>query len=387
MSDISPAMKPTLLIVDDAPENIDVLKGLLHEQYLLRPAISGELALRLALVEPVPSLILLDVMMPVMDGYEVCRRLKGDPQTRDIPVIFITAKTETEDEVHGLTLGAVDYLTKPVVPAIVKARVATHLALRQLRNELEEKNLILSDEKEFLEEIVTRMQASSPFDGRNVRFIQRALEQTAGDIALSACRPDGAQHVLVGDFSGHGLPAALGGPLVSYIFYRLTSEGHDMQYILAEVNRTLCRQLPTQLYMAASALEFSAQDKQVLAWNNGLPPLLCLSSTAKMLRLKSSGLPLGMIESPESYEPHARLGVLPDMRIYQYSDGITEAETSAHEMYGQERLEKMLARIYSEKLPLEVLWEDLDQYCAGHGLTDDALLMETIVAPWFSIQS
>lgn len=138
MSDTS-SVRPTILVVDDAPENIDVLRGLLQDEYILRPAISGELALRLALVEPKPDLILLDVMMPGMDGHEVCRQLKSNPRTRNIPVIFVTAKAETEDEVQGLSLGAVDYLTKPVVPAIVKARVSTHLALRQARYELEEK--------------------------------------------------------------------------------------------------------------------------------------------------------------------------------------------------------------------------------------------------------
>ncbi|KAF0204992.1 MAG: response regulator [Gallionellaceae bacterium] len=106
--------------MDDAPENIDVISGLKQEEYILRPAINGELALRLALVEPKPDLILLDVMMPGMDGHEVCRQLKSNPRTRNIPAIFVTVKADTEDEVRGLFLGAVDHLTKPVVPAIVK---------------------------------------------------------------------------------------------------------------------------------------------------------------------------------------------------------------------------------------------------------------------------
>lgn len=371
------AVKPTILVVDDAPENIDVLRGLLHEQYLLRPAINGELALRLVQVTPVPDLILLDVMMPGMDGYEVCRRLKADPLTRDIPVIFVTAKTETEDEVQGLSLGAADYLTKPVVPAIVRARVSSQIALRHARQELEQKNLILRDEKDLLEDIVTRMRQASPFDGRGVRHVQKSLERTAGDIVLSAYRPDGAQHVLVGDFSGHGLPAAFGGPLVSYIFYRLTADGHDLQYILDEVNRTLCRQLPTQLYMAASAVELSPQRERALLWNYGLPPTLCLDAVRGMTRVHSSGLPLGLSESTDGYAAHEQLEVQTGMRIYQYSDGITEAMAPGQELYGQARLEALAARIYSEHLPLEAIWEELDVYCCGQGLSDDAVMVET----------
>ena len=152
--------RPTILVVDDTPENIDVMRGVLSADYTIKVATNGQLALKVVAAQP-PDLILLDIMMPGMDGYEVCRQLKANPLTGAIPVIFITAKAETEDEVQGLALGAVDYLTKPVIPAIVKARVQTQLALRQARRELEEKNLILSDEKEMLEDIVTRMRSAT----------------------------------------------------------------------------------------------------------------------------------------------------------------------------------------------------------------------------------
>jgi putative two-component system response regulator len=120
--------KRSILIVDDTPENIDVLRGILSGRYTIRAATNGELALRIAARQK-PGLILLDVMMPGMDGYEVCRRLKADPETAAIPIIFVTAKTETEDEQTGFDAGAVDYITKPVNPALVVARVNTHLAL------------------------------------------------------------------------------------------------------------------------------------------------------------------------------------------------------------------------------------------------------------------
>jgi len=121
--------RPTLLIVDDTPENIDILRAVLMHDYQLKVATNGEKALELCHREPQPQLVLLDIMMPGMDGYEVCRRLKEDERTRRIPVIFVTAMSEAGDEVRGLELGAVDYLTKPVQPAIVKARVRTHLTL------------------------------------------------------------------------------------------------------------------------------------------------------------------------------------------------------------------------------------------------------------------
>src|SRR3954454_878575 len=130
-------MQPTILVVDDTPTNISVLMDILRGGYRVLAAINGEQALKIAHAEPAPDLILLDVMMPGMSGHEVCQRLKADSSTRKIPVIFVTAMNQVEDEAKGFALGAVDYITKPVSPPIVKARVKTQLALYDQNRELE----------------------------------------------------------------------------------------------------------------------------------------------------------------------------------------------------------------------------------------------------------
>ncbi len=132
------AEKPIVLVVDDLPDNITLLSSILSSTYRVLAANSGETALLLAVKNP-PDIILLDIMMPGYDGYEVCRRLKADPRTRNIPVIFITALGEVDDERLGFELGAVDYITKPVSPPIVMARVKTQLALYNQNRILEEK--------------------------------------------------------------------------------------------------------------------------------------------------------------------------------------------------------------------------------------------------------
>lgn len=134
-----------ILVVDDEKFYIDVVVELLNGDYKVVVAMDGEQALRRAETDPVPDLILLDIMMPQMSGYEVCKRLKANPATRDIPVIFLTVKSEVADEVRGFELGAVDYLLKPVSPPIVRARVATHLALNQARRQLADQNHLLED--------------------------------------------------------------------------------------------------------------------------------------------------------------------------------------------------------------------------------------------------
>jgi putative two-component system response regulator len=140
------SQRPTVLVVDDTPENLQLMSGLLKDHYRVKVAASGERALKIAAGEGAPDLILLDIMMPGLDGYEVCGRLKAEPATRDIPVIFLTAETEVEDETRGLELGAVDYITKPVSPPIVLARVRTHLTLKAAADFLKDQNAFLEAE-------------------------------------------------------------------------------------------------------------------------------------------------------------------------------------------------------------------------------------------------
>ena len=146
---IEGVVKPTILVVDDTPDNLSLMRELLRKDYQVQLANGGERALKLAAMQPQPDLILLDIMMPVMDGYEVCRRLKADAATRDIPVVFLTAKADVEDEKRGLELGAVDYITKPISPPVVLARVKIHLALKAHAD-------FLRDKSDFLEAEVSK---------------------------------------------------------------------------------------------------------------------------------------------------------------------------------------------------------------------------------------
>ena len=131
------AERKTLLVVDDTPDNLSLMSGLLRDEYKVKLANSGEKALKAVQGDSPPDLILLDIMMPGMSGYEVCAALKADPKTRSIPVIFLTAMSAPEDEQKGLELGAVDYITKPISPSLFLARVRNHLAMRAQAQELE----------------------------------------------------------------------------------------------------------------------------------------------------------------------------------------------------------------------------------------------------------
>ncbi|MDO9160239.1 MAG: response regulator, partial [Burkholderiaceae bacterium] len=140
MNDLNGAIKHTVLVVDDTPDNLFLMKNLLQSHYRVKLATSGEQALKIAAANSPPDMILLDIMMPGMDGYEVCRQLKHDARTATIPVIFLTSRADIEDDEKGLELGAVDYITKPICPPIVLARVKSHLALKVIDDFLRDQN-------------------------------------------------------------------------------------------------------------------------------------------------------------------------------------------------------------------------------------------------------
>lgn len=157
---VSANERPTILVVDDTPTNLNLLSNLLKEQYRIKVANNGAKALELVAAAP-PDMVLLDIMMPGMDGYEVCRRLKAAEATRQIPVIFLTAKNETEDEELGFSVGAVDFIHKPFSPSIVAARVKTHLEVKLWHDFLRDQNAWLNKEVERRLSEVIRLQESS----------------------------------------------------------------------------------------------------------------------------------------------------------------------------------------------------------------------------------
>lgn len=186
--------KATILTVDDTVTNIEVVKGVLSDEYMVQAALSGEVALKI-IAKRKPDLILLDVMMPEMDGYQVCEQLKANDETKDIPVIFLTAKSQEEDETKGLSLGAVDYITKPISPPILKERVKNHLLLKASRDLLEKQNEILEEKVEERTKQMGDLQdvamvamgalaeSRDPETGNHIRRTQHYVRALAHDLA------------------------------------------------------------------------------------------------------------------------------------------------------------------------------------------------------------
>ena len=199
----TPNSLPTILVVDDTPENLALIGECLMPDYRVRVANAGSRALELANAQPQPDLILLDVMMPDMDGYAVLQRLKADVNTMHIPVIFVTALSATDDEAHGLSLGAADYITKPVRPAIVKARVQTHLQIKQTRD-------ILSMHNERLEqEVRHRVAQYHRVQDVTMRALASLAEARDNETGHHILRTQAYVRLLAEDLAKHPQYAAL----------------------------------------------------------------------------------------------------------------------------------------------------------------------------------
>ena len=366
--------KPIILAVDDTPENLTVVKSILIPDYMVKVALNGKTALAIANKQP-PDMILLDIMMPEMDGHEVCQKLKANPKTADIPIIFVTAMGEEADELKGLAMGAVDYVSKPISPPILKARVTVHIALKQAQIELQSKNRKLQEERRLVEKIVDKMRSDVQFDNRHLRHIAASLEKTNGDVLFSAFRPDGGQHILLGDFTGHGLPAAIGGPLVSNIFYSRTLQGYSAPTILQELNSVLHRQLPTNLFMAAGMIAITPQRDALHLWNAGLPDGLWLPAEQQAVLFPSNMPPLGIIADftitggeENHWSAHDRL--------YLFSDGLIEAKNQAGEMFGYEQLQNRLTQAKTRTESLKKILDHVQHYSTVDDDGDDMTLLE-----------
>ena len=330
--------KKTVLVVDDAPTNIRIVNEILHDTYKVRIATNGAKGLELANSAPSPDLILLDVVMPGMDGYDVCTHLKASPATRDIPVIFLTGQTETTDETRGFEVGAVDYIHKPFSPAVVAARVHTHLVLRDTREQLERQLEAIRNELETARQIQLSIlpQEIPRVVGLDIAARYLPMTSVAGDFYDFLLVDEKRIGILVADVSGHGMPAALIASMLKVAFAAQRDHAGDPAAVLAGLNQALCGKFQGHYVTAAYAL-IDTEKRTVCYAGAGHPPLLLRDGqAASTQRVLENGLFLGYFPLAQysAVEVPFREG---DWALL-YTDGIPEMMNAAEEQFGLERL-------------------------------------------------
>ncbi|MBF0163787.1 MAG: fused response regulator/phosphatase [Magnetococcales bacterium] len=360
----------SILIVEDDPVTRIFLEALLlqegHQVFL---AVNGAEALALLQVRSC-DLVLMDILMPEMDGYEATRRIKA--QSRHglfIPVIFLTSVQTDQELAQCLACGGDDFLNKPPSPILLNARVRVWLQRAELTNRL-------AIDRADVENVILRMRQDAQFDPHGLRVLMTPLGKATGDIVLSARRPDGVQYLMVGDFAGHGLAAAICGPLVSDLFYRLTRQDVPLHEVIGQMNTLICDRLPINMFLSAAFLELDRTNGAIHLWNAAFPPVVRIRD-GKVVDRCAANLPL--------------LGILPSLDIprqawgrrwqagdrgYLYSDGSVETRSEAGEFFGVERLEAFMEKELFPGGELESLLTLLTGFRGKRSWSDDITIVE-----------
>src|SRR6266481_2848032 len=291
-----PVEKKLVLVVDDAPANLQVVRSILKDDFKIRVATSGAKALELVKEKPQPDLILLDVTMPDMDGYEVCGILKATPESRDIPVIFLTGKTEADDETKGFDLGAVDYIHKPFLAAVVKARVHTHLMLREAREQLSRQLISINSELEMARKIQLAIlpHTTPKITGLEIAARYVPMGSVAGDFYDFILVDEKHIGILIADATGHGLPAALIASMLQMALAAQVAHAAEPCRVLAGLNQALCGKFTTH-FVTAAYIYVDMETGIMRYAGAGHPPLLLWRGTTRSVdELEENGLVLGL---------------------------------------------------------------------------------------------
>jgi sigma-B regulation protein RsbU (phosphoserine phosphatase) len=382
--------KPKVLIVDDTPENIQVLMETLKDQYTIVAAINGEKALKMAMAEPSPDLILLDIMMPGMDGYEVCRRLKADEKVSDTPIIFVTAKSEVEDETLGFELGAVDYITKPFSIPVVKARVKAHLDLKRLRDleaiqraKLETVlgmlNSELAEAAEYVKFLLPQPITEGPLQA-DWRFVP--CTSLGGDSLGYHWLDEDSFAIYLIDVCGHGVGAALHSVSVLNVLRSKNLQNIDFRrpdQVLAGLNAVFPMDNHRDMYFTMWYGVYNHSSRLLTYASGGHPPALLMQdmpgNRSEIRELRTPNLFVGGLDGVD-FE-YDQVEIKPAARLYVFSDGVYEIMNENGACWGFDDLKAYLEDSGDRgKSTMDDLWAHVRQIAGSETLEDDFSVLE-----------
>ena len=375
----------SILLVDDNPTNLQVLFQTLEGVGCkLLIAKNGEMALSIA-GKALPDLILLDIMMPDIDGYEVCRQLKTNRATSGIPVIFLSALGDTEDKVKGLQLGAVDYITKPFQPDEVIARVNTHLTIHRLKRVVESQKDQLEHELEVVSEVQRKLLPKQlpAIEGFKLGVHYETSRYAGGDYYDIIELPDNCWGFFIADAEGHSAPAAVLMAMTCALFRSYPGSAADPAAVIHYLNEHLCK-VADPSFMTALYAFYDANAHTMRIARAGHPlPMVFRNSDQKAIEFPCPGVyPLG-IEPYEIEIPVTDIKLEPGDRFLIYTDGLTERFDAEGHTYGEERLLTLLATdsAHDPQGVITTIMADVELFAGQLPADDDQALLLGIVQP------
>jgi len=372
-----------ILIVDDNAMNRKVLRKMLLmiDDYQLVEATDGEDAIAVYIHEA-PDLILMDVKMPRMDGYQSATVIKASSGEEYVPIIFITALTVEASLSNSLASGGDDFIRKPVDAEVLKSKIHAHFRIRELNQQLNDKNMKLSIHNETLQhqqDLIAHFFESalqkSFLDESFIKYHMTPMSVFNGDLLLVDRKPNGGLYLVMGDFTGHGLTAAMGTLPVAMIFFKMTKKGYDIADIAREINHQLKQLMPPGMFFAATLVELNALSNQLTVWTGGMPECYWLNKSGELKgTIESRHLPLGILNDDSFDNSTEYLNVSVGDKVYFYSDGVIEANNPAGEMFGDERFKNILMTETNERF--ERVLNELSSFTGVHQQNDDITLVE-----------
>ena len=363
---MQPLFEPlTILIAEDSAADRMLLSSIVRRQgHEVLTAANGAEAVE-AFRQQRPQLVLMDAMMPVMDGFEAARQIKALAGETLVPIIFLTSLTESEALARCLEAGGDDFLAKPYNQVILTAKIKAMDRLRRLqatvlkqRDQIARHHDYLLNEQRVAKAVFDKVAHSGCLNAPNIRYLQSPYALFNGDLLLAAFTPAGDMHVLLGDFTGHGLPAAVGAMPLAEVFYGMTAKGYGLSETLREMNAKLKRILPVDMFCCATLLCLSFQRRSVEVWNGGMPDgYLHSIASGERTPLKARHLPLGVL-SPQTFDD--RTEVFPMAvgdRVFLLSDGVIDTCDANEQLFGVERLQQVFA---ANRQP-DRLFEEIEQ--------------------------
>ena len=366
-----------ILIVDDVADNVEILVNALRGEHKLSVARDGQSALRLVETNP-PDLVLLDIMMPGIDGYEVCRQLRATAATRDLPVVFLSALEDLAHKARAFEMGANDYLTKPFDPLEVKVRVRSLLKAKAYADavrEAAEREMGVARE---IQRGILPADVTAPVRGTGlaIHAIMEPARHIGGDFFEVLRAGDGRLVVAIADVMGKGVPAALFMAMSMTLLRSLAKQHEDPAEILRRLNDDLVAYNPRRLFVTMACLVFDLTAGTVSGANAGHCPLILVPpSGAPRLVLRSSGTVLGLFP-PRAYTAE-RIELEARDVVVLYSDGVTEAERANDDQFGEERLLRFLAGCAAAepKAAVDALLAEVRRFADGAPQNDDLTIL------------
>jgi DNA-binding response OmpR family regulator/serine phosphatase RsbU (regulator of sigma subunit) len=372
-----------ILIADDNSSDRLLLSKIISNQgHEVVQAENGKLAID-CYVKESPDIILLDVLMPVLDGLEAAkeiRRLAGEDL---VPIIFLTSLIDAQSLADCLEFGD-DFLSKPYNHIILKAKIdalsrmrSMHAILQKQRDTIVEHNQHMLHEQHVAKTVFDNVAHSGCLNASNIQYMLSPLAVFNGDVLLAARKPTGGMYVFLGDFTGHGLPAAIGAMPLAEIFYGMSAKGFGIREILKEINLKLKTILPVGFFCCASVIDLSFTKRSVSIWMGGVPDCYLLSDDGKTLKtISSNHLPLGVL-SGEKFD--AEMTEYPmDLgdRLYMWSDGVIEARNADGDLFGEARLNSIFTRGLAPDVIFDTVKKNVSDFVGESERDDDTTIIE-----------